>query len=690
MKFLITYLFLALFTSFSHAQQTVEFRINGVSSNIGDMDGFGSGDSDPQWNYEIEDNTFGLSDNDDYELGGTNCPGIRSHVNTFFSETYDCDLPNSFNFIFRGFEDDGIGSDANSGNRTFTFATSTLNTSGSSTWANVFGGSGWVEVRANGTDCSTTLNSAVQTQGSGSVRYQIRLQYRVLGSSLCNDECNDPYVLPTASQYNCGPTQTSTPLNIPVYAAEPADASTTSHPSDAQIIAECGSGIIQGSSPEDVWVRTTIPDSTGGVIIQFENEGGCTGLFCQTNVSYAWYTSSNGSCSGLEYRGCGAVSCFIGCNDGEIQVDGIAGEDVWVRIWEEDDQGHHIVINSITPTAPADRCYTAMPLSGFGCNYQATSPTSGTYAEPDLPSWTASAHPGGMCQDGDSNPLTNTTWASNENMVWYTYTHSGGDFNLAVDNMSCSGGAATAQIGVFSNSGTPTNPSCDLASETGYGCSVGVGAVQLSITALPVGNYIIVVDGNAGAECEWTFTDFVGNDPLPVELFGFKAELISMDEVKLSWVTGTETNNDYFEIMRSPDGKEWTSIERIDGAGNSNRAIVYETSDYSPFSGISYYLIKQVDFDGTETFSDFQSVNNNLLTDIRLYPNPASTILTVEYGDEPTSIEVFDRIGQPIQTEINHSNSKAKVDVSGLPNGVYFIRVIRDNYVQTEKFTVTK
>ena len=133
-----------------------------------------------------------------------------------------------------------------------------------------------------------------------------------LGTDLCHDECNDPYVLPTAAEYECGPSQTSTPLNINVSALEPADASQFSH---TMAGINCP---FDGASAEDIWLRTTVPDSSGGVIIQFENNGGCNATFCQTNITYAWYTSSNGTCSGLEYRGCDAVSCFIGCSNGKF------------------------------------------------------------------------------------------------------------------------------------------------------------------------------------------------------------------------------------------------------------------------------------------------------------------------------------------------------------------------------------
>ena len=57
---------------------------------------------------------------------------------------------------------------------------------------------------------------------------------------------------------------------------------------------------------------------------------------------------------------------------------------------------------------------------------------------------------GGICQDGDANSATSRVWATNENLVWYTFTHSTtSDFNLAVDNMTCTGGAGTAQTELY-------------------------------------------------------------------------------------------------------------------------------------------------------------------------------------------------------------------------------------------------
>ncbi len=692
------------------AQQTIEFRINGVATNVDDEDGWGAGDSDPQWEFEIIDN-YGISDNDNYELSETNCAGTRTYSNTFFTQAYDCELPTSFDFIFRGLEDDPIGSDANSGFRTFSFNTSTLNTSGPTGWQDVFGGSGWVQVRASGDACGgTVLNTPVLTQGSGSVRYQIRLQYRVSGTpaDLCKDECNDPYVLPTTAQFNCSGSQTVTPVGLTINAREPADASESLIPTTGIGGGSCD---VEGSRPEDIWIRTTIADSTGGVLLTFTNNGGCDGFGCETKIAYAWYTSSNGTCSGLEFRGCDETSCFFGCSNGQIQVDGRPGEDVWIRVWEapggtnpfgDGDQGFSITINNVRPTAPADRCYTALPLGPLGCNYQATSPDAGTYAEPDASNWTAGAHPGGICQDGDGNPSTNTIWNSNENMVWYTFSHPGGPFNVAVDNMNCVGGAATAQLGVFSNSGTAQNPSCDLGAETGYGCSVGVGQVQLSIPVLPAGDYILVVDGNAGAQCTWEFYETIGGNLLPVQLVSFDAIFNETSKmVDLYWESTEEENFAGFTIERSTDAVEFYPVDFVPAKGTAPGDLnhySYQDNGY-PRIDVVYYRLRLDDLDGSFRYTHVKAVSPNLeavgvsvLYD--LYPNPVVNTLFVPFQtvkEDEVHAVIYDMSGKVVKEIVQGQQYLPgyhilEADVADLPQGIYVLRFTAGVISEMQRF----
>lgn len=698
LQILLLVLFLGTWQA-AQAQKTVEFRISTVFSNVDDMDFIG--DSDPQWDYAITDNTFSVSASDDTELGGTNCPGLRTIDDVFFTQTYDCDMPSSYTFVWSGREDDPSGGDANTGDQTVNFTSADINPA-QTNWTNVFAEQ---TATASGDECS----------GGGTVTWRIQLQYRVTGGDLCKDECIDPYVIPTAAEFECQTAQTSTPLSIDIFARKPASPTEPGHASDAQIQSECGGSIIQGSSPEEVWVRTTIPDSSGGVIIQFENHGGCTGGLCQTNVSYAWYTSSDGTCNGLEYRGCGAVSCVFGCNDGELQVDGRAGEDVWVRIWEEDDQGFHIEINQITPTAPADRCYTAMPLGNTGCNYQATAPTSGTYAEPDLSTWTAGAHPdlnpascsgtNCICQDGDNNPATNTVWTTMENLVWYTFTQATtGPFDVTVLNMTCSGGANTAQLGVFTNSGTAQSPTCDLATETGMGCSVGVGNVTLSINSLPAGEYFLVVDGNAGAECEWTFQS---NTLLALVLYDFKAVYSeTKDAVELNINVQTDANRDGLWIQRSIDGVSFVDVEFLPSQYNAVEGAVpatysYEDNNY-PLVDVVYYRLKDITLGGMVEYSGVRAVNlpvDETMASVlqEVFPNPAQDKVNIPFiinsGEQLIHAEIYDMQGRlvltPIQSQVYAAGKQImEVSVGHLPRGMYMLRFTANDAVTMRKFSL--
>lgn len=682
-RFLFTF-FMAIYALPAlYAQYTVQFRVDTVYSNVADMDGIGAGNSDPRWQFELEDNCGITSGNFDWELQETNCPGLRERKAIFFTATYQCALPASFGGRWRGMENDAIGSDANTDWINVNIPTSSLSVrTGAWTHYNTY------EATAAGDRCNTV-------GANGRVTWRIRVSYRISGSvnsTFCNigNECTAPIAF-NVPKFNCGSTQTSLSPNKNINARRNrCDYPTPTGSSNSMAGITCPR---DNNPPRDIWIQLTLPDSTGGATITFDNNGGC-GSFCQTNITYAWYTSSNGTCSGLEYRGCDAVSCFLSCSDGTIYVDGRPGEKLWVRIWEEDDDPFELTITKITPRAPADRCYTAMPLEGYGCNYQATD-----FNEPDLPSWTAAAHPGGVCQDGDHNPATNTVWSSNENMVWFTYTHDNtGPFSIAVDDMACTGGAASAQLGLFRNLGTPENPTCDLATTQGMGCAVGVNAVELLINNLPAGNYILVVDGNAGAECAWTFKDRINGTLLPVRWITFDAIMGENNRsVDLSWTTERELNNEGFHIQRSLDGIHFSTInfEPANGTG----AYLYKDFAY-PLAPMLYYRLMQQDLDGATMFSKTVAVTTNINTNgistlHEPYPNPTFNDLTLPFitaKDDIVSVYIYDALGRMVQHVLDNQTYnqgqhfiQIQLDTH-LPAGIYTLRFESGQGTQIKRF----
>lgn len=170
------------------------------------------------------------------------------------------------------------------------------------------------------------------------------------------------------------------------------------------------------------------------------------------------------------------------------------------------------------------------------------------------------------------------------------------------------------------------------------------------------------------------------DSPLPIELNYFTAEPSEgPNVVNCLWETLSEVNNDFFNVQRSVDGVFWSSIGEIDGAGNSFTRTNYSFVDGSPLPGISYYRLKQTDFDGHNTVSSPVSVNfkygsTNAFT---VYPNPSKDNLIIEMNmillEE---VKVFNMLGQVVQIQILPViNNRYSIDVSNLNAGVYIIQI---------------
>ena len=112
---------------------------------------------------------------------------------------------------------------------------------------------------------------------------------------------------------------------------------------------------------------------------------------------------------------------------------------------------------------------------------------------------------------------------------------------------------------------------------------------------------------------------------LPIEIVSFDAVPNEFNQVELSWVTQSEVNNDFFTLQRSKDAINFETFAIVQGAGNSSSRLTYQTTDFTPFEGLSYYRLVQTDFDGTSKIVRTISIHfePNLL-DLFLYPNPTN------------------------------------------------------------------
>ena len=114
-------------------------------------------------------------------------------------------------------------------------------------------------------------------------------------------------------------------------------------------------------------------------------------------------------------------------------------------------------------------------------------------------------------------------------------------------------------------------------------------------------------------------------NPLPIELTSFEATPTGPN-VQLVWRTASEINNDYFTVEKSKDGINFEVLMKVEGAGNSNTPKIYDELDREPFGGLSYYRLKQTDFNGESTYSQIVPVQFGSDTEegISVFPNPAN------------------------------------------------------------------
>ena len=150
--------------------------------------------------------------------------------------------------------------------------------------------------------------------------------------------------------------------------------------------------------------------------------------------------------------------------------------------------------------------------------------------------------------------------------------------------------------------------------------------------------------------------------------------------VLLEWSTASEENNDYFTIERSTNGVSWVAIGKVSGAGTTSMTNYYSFEDKKPVGGISYYRLKQTDYNGEYSYSSVKCINrpDNANDSFTVYTNKNMNAFVVE-GDVVAAcpIEIYNTVGERIyNVSFNPvSVNKVFINVQNLPVGTYFVKI---------------
>ncbi len=174
-------------------------------------------------------------------------------------------------------------------------------------------------------------------------------------------------------------------------------------------------------------------------------------------------------------------------------------------------------------------------------------------------------------------------------------------------------------------------------------------------------------------------------NPLPIELLSFKARWDNdiQTTVKVEWTTGSEINNDYFELEHSSNAINWQKIATIPGSGNSNEIIYYSFYDEHPYEDITYYRLKQIDFDGSYEYSDIVAVSKtDFIEIISIFPNPSKdfiNVIIISSFDTEVNLFIADASGKIVykfKSKIKTGLNILNINTSKLASGEYIVYVV--------------
>lgn len=178
----------------------------------------------------------------------------------------------------------------------------------------------------------------------------------------------------------------------------------------------------------------------------------------------------------------------------------------------------------------------------------------------------------------------------------------------------------------------------------------------------------------------WTLGN--ANAPLPVELAAFTARAEG-SAARLKWTTASEKNNAYFAVERSLDGREFSTIGRQPGQGSKASPTSYTFLDDKPVTSsarqATYYRLRQVDTDGTTSYSPVRTVQptDQSASRFTVFPAPARAGQPLAVAGLPagTAVQLLDALGRRIVTGTTDAAGTAQLALpNGLAAGVYVVR----------------
>jgi uncharacterized repeat protein (TIGR01451 family) len=213
-----------------------------------------------------------------------------------------------------------------------------------------------------------------------------------------------------------------------------------------------------------------------------------------------------------------------------------------------------------------------------------------------------------------------------------------------------------------------------------------VVAAAPNTSKLKAGSYsvqILTTDANGG-QTNRAVSFVIPAFPLPVVLTAFTASTVANRDAQLSWNTAAETNSAYFDVERSLDGTTFTKVGQVAAKGTTISPSAYALTDKGVAAlaaGTVYYRLKQVDRDGTFSYSPVRTVafTKAAVATLSLFPNPAQDATKLDLSALPTTssyqVTLLDVTGRQVRTLTVAGGVVQPLELTTLASGTYYVLV---------------
>lgn len=184
----------------------------------------------------------------------------------------------------------------------------------------------------------------------------------------------------------------------------------------------------------------------------------------------------------------------------------------------------------------------------------------------------------------------------------------------------------------------------------------------------------------------WTLVE--KNHPLPVEFLRESAEC-NGGAINIKWSTASEQNSDFFTVEKSADGTNFSEIAHVLAAGNSSSVKNYSAVDAEPFQGVSYYRIRETDFNSSSILSEVMTVNGCSNDDIFVYGSEGGISVNINALEEGKyNFELYDALGQKLMNDVKGvaaGENHLRLSVSNIASAMYVVKVFSASNSVTKK-----